>query len=260
MKWLTNPRVFSKRVSESYLSLTIKGLVVPALTVCTLVIAPVNPAHAEGEPTSFEATIERLENSSFNQGSLVLQTKLFQKAKSLNIFAGLGTADRKDFTDNVSFHGAVSYFFDETWGVELFRVTAMSVNDSTLAKEILEQTKFKSDAIKSFSQLSGQFLYSPIYGKWALSHATSIHFDGTFGLGAGYRFFDPSSKAGIKNGGAVFLESSFAMSHHLGALFSDSLKPASLVIEYHLRTWNEPRTTEVRVFESLIQGGISWTL
>ncbi len=187
-----------------------------------------------------------IQSESESRAIPIVQNRAITRAGRFQISGPfLGMGERRDFYNNYFIGAGARFNFSEKHGWEILRATWAFPEESSLAREIREQTHFQPDAQSSRLQLGSAYVFSPIYGKYAWGDEKLIHFDIHGSLGAGVRFAKDRQ---------VYIETGVGMSNYI---LSSSV---SVVPEIRMRVYQEDRTTSVVVVESLFQLGLLWLL
>lgn len=216
------------------LSATVAALAVSATT-----------AHADTAPAAsgWNQFVEQSLPASDTQ-TPVVQNREVSRAGRLQLFGPLiGRSDRQDFHTTWVLTLAGRYHFNEESAWEFLRVDYARSSQTELASEIQALTSFHPDVQLSTWQLGTAYVYTPIYGKYAWSGSSLVHFDIFGRVGAGIRY---------ANDRQPFAELGVGMSHYAWS------QRMALVPELRWRFYSENRSTKVWVTEGLLQLGISW--
>lgn len=115
----------------------------------------------------------------------VLQDKLYENQNKIYVKLGYGVQDLSQFQDTSGFHMAVSYFFKEEWGVELFG--NVYSNKDNNAYEAVQSPRSGTPVLPFILRAKSIYglmaIYAPFYAK--LNTYNLIYYiDWSFGLGA----------------------------------------------------------------------------
>jgi outer membrane beta-barrel protein len=154
-------------------------------------------------------------------------------------------ADRRDLWIHWGLALGARFFINEEHGLELPQIQWQDSYLTDTARVVEQQTGFRVDSKPSRWQISGAYIWAPIYGKYAWNSTSLVHFDIYALAGAGVRFpcgadAQPFAQLGI------------GMNHVIGW---DRL---SIVPEYRVRFYSEQRTSTTFVIESLLSLGVAW--
>lgn len=154
-------------------------------------------------------------------------------------------ADRRDLWTHWGLALGARFFFSEEHGVELPQIQWQDSTLTDTARRVEQETAFRLDSKPARWQISGAYVWAPIYGKYAWSSQEVVHFDLYALVGAGMRF--PLS-------GEVqpFAQLGIGMNHVIG------WNRLSIVPEFRVRFYSEQRTSETFVVESLVSLGVAW--
>lgn len=174
----------------------------------------------------------------------VVQNRAISRTGRFQLFGPLiGRSDRQDFHTTYALTLAGRYHFTEESAWEFLRIDYTKSSQTDLANEIQTLTSFRPDVQLSTWQLGSAYIYTPIYGKYAWSGQSLVHFDIFGRVGAGIRF---------ANDRQPFAELGVGMSHYINSL------RFALVPELRWRVYAENRTSKVLVTEGFLQLGVSW--
>ncbi|GEM_PF-4665478 len=156
----------------------------------------------------------------------------------------IGFSDRRDLYDHYPVSLGVRRHFSENHAWEIARVNYEMYSLSAVASDVIANTGYVVDARQARWSVSSGYVWSPIYGKYALGESKLVHFDIALGLSLGLRFASSMQ---------VTLEPSLAMIHYVTPYFSVILP------EIRTKVYSEKRTTgSEMISEFSCQVGVGW--
>jgi outer membrane beta-barrel protein len=160
-------------------------LAVLAILWLALIASTWSAAEAQAAPPSSVAPDDEY---SFNwldpdKKIYVLQNRKFQKANHLLLSGFLGTSFSNPYRTTINFEPRLSYYFSESWGIEVFYTVANNSKNNTY--NALENTGAVLPVIREInSQLGGMLQWAPWYSKINVFN-TILYFDWYFSAGVG---------------------------------------------------------------------------
>jgi outer membrane beta-barrel protein len=155
-----------------------------AAVLCGLVLCAAPAARAEEPPATTPEAIERYWREKREVG--VVQKRLFEKAGRVEAAVFAGWIPNDAFTYYVPVGARGTYFFTESWGVEV--LFDYNLHLDTRLKELLhEQDASVRAQIRDRQQLrlAASAVWVPFYGKIAFNNRKLGHFDAFLLAGAG---------------------------------------------------------------------------
>lgn len=121
---------------------------------------------------------------------LVIQDRKYTKSKKLLLGLNLDLYQNTPYLDSIGFGGNAAYFFNEYYGLEIFG-NFYSNSDSKEGgrlSDFLKDGSFTSELESPQPEflMAAQFLWNPIYGKFAFFNSNIIHFDIYASAGVSY--------------------------------------------------------------------------
>lgn len=174
----------------------------------------------------------------------VITGRLHRKKARFQVLGTLGLLERKDFNNHYLASLAGRYYFTEVHAWEFLRVTHDESALSANASQFTSQTGYRLNARQAPWSVSTGYIFAPVYGKYAFSEGSVIHFDGYAGASVGLRFASGQTQPTF--------EPVIGMNHYL----SDNL--SVILPEIRFRLYNEKRSPDTFVTELMVQAGVSW--
>lgn len=157
----------------------------------------------------------------------------------------IGILERKDFYSHYTLSGAVRYHLAERHSLEILRVQYDYATLSAAGEDVYFKTPLRSDARQGKWSVSAGYYFSPLYGKYAVSESSLVHFDAYFGLSLGVRLAEGQTQ--------ITAEPVVGVSHYLSSNF------ALILPELRAKFYSEERSGGgTLVTELQIQVGAAW--
>ncbi len=175
----------------------------------------------------------------------IITNRAVTKAGKFSVIGPIiGFSDRRDLYDHYPVSLGVRRYFSENHAWEIARVNYEMYSLSAVASDVIANTGYVVDARQARWSVSSGYVWSPIYGKYALGESKLVHFDIALGLSLGLRFASSMQ---------VTLEPSLAMIHYITPYFS------LILPEIRTKVYSEKRTTgSEMISEFSCQVGVGW--
>jgi outer membrane beta-barrel protein len=175
----------------------------------------------------------------------IITNRAVTKAGKFSVVGPIvGFSDRRDLYDHYPASLGVRRYFSENHAWEIARVNYEMYSLSAVASDVIANTGYVNDAHQARWSVSSGYVWSPIYGKYALGESKLVHFDITLGLSLGLRFASSTQ---------VTIEPSLAMIHYVTPYFS------LILPEIRTKVYSEKRTTgSEMISEFSCQVGVGW--
>ncbi|MFP5518697.1 MAG: outer membrane beta-barrel domain-containing protein [Bdellovibrionia bacterium] len=114
----------------------------------------------------------------------VIQKRFMPKTERVQLFGGLGIITNDPYFNTISIAGKASYFFSETWGLEL-NYFGNSTSEAKITEELKDAGVNTKSLVKPNSFVGVDAVYVPIYGKMSWIDEKIIPYDLYFSAGFG---------------------------------------------------------------------------
>jgi outer membrane beta-barrel protein len=146
-------------------------------------------------------------------GSLVaIQQRKYRLGHELEVSGMFEPLDA--FTKGVAVEGSYTIHFDDAWSWEVLRGGYVGRIDTGLHQQLLNEFGVEPTLFESLQwYASSNFLYSPLYGKFALRNASVVHVEAFISIGGALGHFSTlySGAPELGVGFRIFLSQAFSL-------------------------------------------------
>jgi outer membrane beta-barrel protein len=176
----------------------------------------------------------------------VVTNRAIKKSGKFQIVGpAVGISGRQDLYSHTVFSLAARYHFSEGHAWEFLRVHYDNAVLSDVAREVITQTGYQVDAKLAPWSLSTGYVFTPVYGKYALSESTLVNFDMYIGASIGARFIPSSAQLTFE----PFIGATHWLTPYLGIMLP----------EIRVRLYTEQRTVSNDFISEIVgQVGVTW--